>query len=142
MRLLKLYLPNDFKIFDDNYFDFILHNHVMEHIPGSYIDHLHEFQRILAPGGAMIFSIPGPSMSKLTEEGGEHLSSPEERLAKFGQVDHFKQFGRDLVDFLEASDGMRFQFDQLTDIERVRMSIPKGSNRFLIWRKNQRRQEN
>lgn len=32
---LKLFLPDDSRIFTDRYFDLILHNHVLEHIPGS-----------------------------------------------------------------------------------------------------------
>lgn len=134
-RLMRLFLPDDFKVFHDGYFDAILHNHVLEHIPGSFVDHLAEFRRILAPGGVMIFSLPGPRMSILTEEGGEHIDDPAERLRRFGQDDHLKLFGRDLIETMENSPGMGFQWDGLSDEDRAGMSIPPGSNRFMIWQK-------
>ena len=132
-RLMRLYLPDDFKVFHDGYFDFILHNHVLEHIPGHFGDHLDEFRRILAPGGSMIFSLPGPKMSALTVEGGEHLETDAERLAQFGQEDHFKAFGRDLIEKMEEAPGMSFSWDPLSDAERAALSIPPGSNRFMSW---------
>jgi len=98
---LKLYFPKDFEIFPDDYFSAILHNHVLEHIPGSYRDHLRAFTRLLAPGGKMIFSIPGPYVGQRTVEGGEHLFSDAERLEKFLQGDHFKLIGEDLFETLE-----------------------------------------
>ncbi len=135
-RIMRLFLPDDFKVFHDGYFDFILHNHVLEHIPGTYVDHLAEFQRILAPGGAMIFSIPGPAMARQTVEGGEHFETDAERLEKFGQEDHFKQFGGDLVETLEKTPGMNFSFDGIDEAGRAKLSIAKNSNRFLIWTKD------
>lgn len=43
---LKLALPGGFDIFSENYFDLILHNHVLEHIPGNYQDHLQQLYNI------------------------------------------------------------------------------------------------
>jgi len=57
---LKLFFPDDFEKFPDGYFSAILHNHVLEHIPGHYGHHLIGFTRLLAPEGKMIFSVPGP----------------------------------------------------------------------------------
>ena len=85
---MKLFFPKDFEIFPNGYFSAILHNHVLEHIPGHYGDHLLEFTRLLAPAGKMIFSVPGPYAGTETREGGEHLSSDQERLEHFLQEDH------------------------------------------------------
>ena len=87
-----------------------MHNHVLEHIPGTFRDHLPGFARILKPGGKMIFSVPGPRMQQMTEEGGEHLDA-EERVARFGTPVHLKQFGRDLPDFLREMPGGSFEWD-------------------------------
>lgn len=133
--MLRLWIPDDLRIFDNEYFDAILHNHVLEHIPGSFVDHLVEFKRILKPGGVMIFSIPGPNLRVKTVEGGEYIDDPAKRLELFGQEDHYKLFGYDLVYVLKNHDGMEFSFDNLTDHERENLSISPGSNKFLIWRK-------
>ena len=97
-EFLKLQLPDDFRIFSDNYFDLIVHCAVLEHIPGKYVDHLAEFSRILKPGGRMIFHMPftkNKSLLTKTIEGGELLNTDEERLALHGEVDHYKTFGYD-----------------------------------------------
>jgi len=133
-KVLRLFLPEDFRIFPDEYFDYIIHNHVLEHIPGKFKNHLKEFARILAQGGSMIFTIPGPVMGSLTEEGGESLTN-EERFLKFGQEDHLKLFGRDLPGFLTETENMTFMFDDISDQERAQLSVKPNSSRVLIWRK-------
>ncbi|MGI9514643.1 MAG: class I SAM-dependent methyltransferase [Anderseniella sp.] len=135
VRRLCLTLPDDLRVFQDGYFDYILHNHMLEHLPGHWCDHLEEFKRLLAPSGQMIFSLPGPIMSQLTEEGGEHLSSDEERTAKFGQHDHFRQFGSDLITCMQDSEGMQFEYDDVSDAERERLNVGTGKDRLMIWTK-------
>jgi phosphoglycolate phosphatase len=138
IQCLRLRLPDGFALFPDAYFDFIIHNHVLEHIPGSFRDHLRGFARILKPGGHHIFSVPGPKGSMLTVEGGEHLASDAERLAKFGQGDHFKMFGHDLPGFLAELPGGSFAWDDLSDADRAEINVAPLSNRFLVWRKDDR----
>ncbi len=102
---LKLALPEGFDIFPDGYFDLILHNHVLEHIPGDYRDHLAQFVRMLRPGGHMVFTLPGISKTTTTVQGGEHLPSDEERLRLHGQSDHYKSFGYDLIEWFNSAKG-------------------------------------
>lgn len=95
----KLVLPQDFALLADMSFDLIVHNHVLEHIPGHYVEHLKEFWRILRPGGQMLFTIPDISIGTgqaQTIQGGEFLASDQLRLQHHGQEDHYKTFGRDL----------------------------------------------
>lgn len=132
----KVKFPDDFGLFPDRHFDFILHNHVLEHIPGSFRDHVNEFCRMLKPGGCMIFSVPGPTTNRITIEGGEHLSSDAERLAKFGQHDHFKLFGQDLAQHMASIPGGDFSFDGLSNSQRAQLSIPPLSTKFLLWRRH------
>ncbi|MEZ5801326.1 MAG: methyltransferase domain-containing protein [Nitratireductor sp.] len=55
---VKLFLPQGFSMFAADEFDAIIHNHVLEHIPGHYKDHLAGFVNWLKPGGLMILSVP------------------------------------------------------------------------------------
>jgi SAM-dependent methyltransferase len=103
-QCLKLRLPEDFQIFPDKYFDLIVHNHVLEHIPGSFKSHIDEFHRLLTDKGAMVFTIPDYRILKgvkHTIEGGELLESDLDRLRQHGQEDHYKTFGTDLIDYLQ-----------------------------------------
>lgn len=133
---LKLYFPDDFEIFPDGYFTGILHNHVLEHIPGSYRDHLRAFTRLLAPGGKMIFSIPGPYIGQQTKEGGEHMASDAERLETFLQEDHFKLIGEDLFETLDELPGGQRVEEGVTSKRRAELCVREGKAPFFIWEKN------
>ena len=133
---LKLFFPHDFKIFPDSYFDIILHNHVLEHIPGHYGDHLKAFARLLKSGGRMIISVPGPYMNRQTIEGGENLSNDTERLEQFLQEDHYKLLGADFVEFLEAMPGGTLQRDGISNQQRAALNIRPDKAPFFIWSKD------
>ena len=133
---LKLFFPKDFAIFPNGYFDAILHNHVLEHIPGHYGDHLMAFSRLLKPGGRMIFSIPGPYKKRLTEEGGENLKSDAERLEKFLQEDHFKMFGADFIEYLRHMPGGSLLPDGITNEIRKKLNVRPNKAPFFIWEKS------
>lgn len=133
---LKLFFPQDFSIFPDGYFDAILHNHVLEHIPGHYGDHLEAFTRLLSPGGRMIFSIPGPYKGVPTREGGENLASDAERLEKFLQEDHYKMFGDDFVPRVQSLAGGQLVDDGVDDEMRERIQVRPGKARFYVWQKD------
>ncbi|MGH8545505.1 MAG: class I SAM-dependent methyltransferase [Gammaproteobacteria bacterium] len=73
-------------------------SHVLEHIPDDRAA-MRELHRVLAPGGTAIVAVPigdGP-----TDEG--PVSSMEERILRFGQKDHVRLYGLDIVDRLEDS---------------------------------------
>ena len=104
-RCLKLDLPDGFQIFPEQYFNLIVHNHVLEHIPGSFKSHIDEFHRLLAPDGVMAFTIPGYRImrgGRETKEGGEFLATDADRIREHGQGDHYKTFGTDLIDYLQT----------------------------------------
>lgn len=132
---LKLRFPKDFEIFPNGYFSAILHNHVLEHIPGHYGDHLLAFADLLTPGGKMIISVPGPYMDRKTEEGGEHFKTDNERLEKFLQEDHFKQLGSDFVEFLETMEGGSLLKDGIDDSLRASLNVRPHKAPFFVWQK-------
>jgi SAM-dependent methyltransferase len=131
-QCLKLALPEGFNIFPDIYFDLILHNHVLEHIPGEYRDHLAQFVRILHPGGHMVFTLPGISRTVKTIQGGEHLPTDAERLRCHGQSDHYKSFGYDLVEWFSSVPGV---FGPLEIPAEVRTSLRAPSDSIFVYSK-------
>lgn len=100
-KCLKFTFPDDYSIFPKDYFDIIIHNHVLEHIPGSYVHHIAIFHKLLKRCGKMLFTLPTYS-DKKTTEGGEYCVNDQERLNRFGQSDHFKIFGNDFEEIFEC----------------------------------------
>ena len=84
--------------FPDESFDAVIANHVMEHIPDDRRA-LAEIRRVLRPGGWAILMTP--ILRDVTDE--DPSASPEERLRRFGQIDHVRLYGWDYVDRLEAA---------------------------------------
>ncbi len=87
--------------FPDNTFDFILCNHILEHIPDDH-QAMQELYRVMKPGGCGIFQVP---MDYAREETYEDFSitSPQERLKAFGQEDHVRWYGKDYPKRLERA---------------------------------------
>jgi len=84
--------------FEDNSFDFILCNHVLEHIEDDS-KAMSELYRVLKPGGTGIFQIPQDlSLEKTYED--FSIVTPKDRAAHFGQYDHVRVYGRDYFDRL------------------------------------------
>lgn len=86
--------------FDDNCFDFILCNHVLEHIPDDK-KAMQELYRILKPGGIGIFQIPQDLSREITFEDAT-ITDRKERAKIFGQYDHVRIYGRDYFDKLRS----------------------------------------
>lgn len=116
---LKIRLPDGLRIFPEAYFDYLIHNHVWEHIPGHWKDCIYPFMRIVKPGGKMIFTVPwGSRPPELTVEGGEHLKTDDERTKLFGQRDHLRLFGLDLIEYLSQLDGFKFEMDSIDAVDK------------------------
>ncbi len=79
--------------FKDNEFDFILCNHVLEHIPDD-TKAMQELLRVLAPGGTAILQIPQDLNRETTFEDNT-ITDPKKRAQIFGQYDHVRVYGRD-----------------------------------------------
>ncbi|RZJ62763.1 MAG: class I SAM-dependent methyltransferase [Flavobacterium sp.] len=86
--------------FDDNAYDLILCNHVLEHIPDD-TKAMQELYRVLKPGGMGIFQIP-QDLSRETTFEDNSITDPKERAAIFGQYDHVRVYGRDYFDKLRS----------------------------------------
>ncbi len=84
--------------FEDNNFDMVFCNHVLEHIEDD-TKAMSELFRVLKPGGMGIFQIPQDlSLEKTYED--FNMVTPEERTEHFGQYDHVRIYGKDYFDRL------------------------------------------
>lgn len=79
--------------FKDNTYDFIICNHVLEHIPDD-TKAMQELFRVLAPGGTAILQVPYEAERETTFEDNT-ITDPKERAAIFGQYDHVRVYGMD-----------------------------------------------
>ena len=86
--------------FEDNSFDIIFCNHVLEHIPDD-TKAMKELYRVLKPGGMGIFQIPQDLTREFTFFD-DSIKNPKERAAIFGQYDHVRIYGRDYFDKLRS----------------------------------------
>lgn len=80
------------------FFDYVILNHVMEHIPDEAVA-MQEIQRVLKPGGRMIISFPICTDIDTLED--SSISSAEARLRYYGQEDHVRLYGRDYKERME-----------------------------------------
>lgn len=85
--------------FDDNYFDFILCSHVLEHISDDN-KAMSELYRVMSKNGSGIFQVP-IDHSRLKTFEDWSITSPDGRLSAFGQSDHVRLYGKDYKDRLE-----------------------------------------
>lgn len=87
--------------FDDNRFDLVFCNHVLEHIPDDRAA-MRELYRVLKPGGTAVLQIPlDPSRKKTFED--PSVTDPKERARLFGQYDHVRVYGMDYFDRLRQA---------------------------------------
>ena len=86
--------------FENNSFDVVLCNHVLEHIPND-TKAMQELYRILKPGGMGIFQIPQDLNREHTFQD-DTITDPKERTLIFGQYDHVRIYGRDYFEKLRA----------------------------------------
>lgn len=86
--------------FEDNSFDTIICNHVLEHIEDD-TKAMMELYRILKPKGMAILQIPQDLDRKTTFEDNS-IVDPKERAKIFGQYDHLRVYGLDFFDKLRS----------------------------------------
>ena len=79
--------------FEDNTYDFILCNHVLEHIPND-LKAMEELYRVLKPGGTAILQVPLEEDRENTFED-DTITDQQERTRIFGQYDHVRIYGQD-----------------------------------------------
>ncbi|MEL6484342.1 MAG: methyltransferase domain-containing protein [Bacteroidota bacterium] len=86
--------------FENDAFDVILCNHVLEHIPDD-TQAMKELFRVLRPGGWGVFQIPQDVKREKTFED-DTITDKKERARIFGQYDHVRIYGLDYFDKLRS----------------------------------------
>lgn len=113
--------------FEENTFDLIFCNHVLEHIPNDKLA-MQELFRVLKDGGMGVFQIPQDRNRKKTYEDFS-INTPEERRKHFGQYDHVRVYGMDYADRLRS---VGFKVNEVnytqefTDETIEKFALPKG----------------
>jgi SAM-dependent methyltransferase len=86
--------------FDDNTYDVIFCNHVLEHISDD-TKAMQELYRVMKVGGFGIFQVPQDLRRETTFED-DTIIDKAERAKIFGQYDHVRIYGRDYFDKLRS----------------------------------------
>ena len=87
--------------FSENQFDFILCNHVLEHVNDDIAAMLELF-RVLKKNGVAILQVPIDLTKNKTYEDSK-ITDKKERMKAFGQYDHVRIYGKDYFERLEKS---------------------------------------
>ena len=88
-------------------FDAIICIHVLEHVEDDY-SAICELFRVLKPNGWALITVPIRLDHKTYED--STITSPEDRLKAFGETSHYRFYGYDFIERLEAS-GFQVQVD-------------------------------
>ena len=95
--------------FDDNSFDMVIANHILEHIPDDDRA-MREIARVLKPGSPAILQVPFSTALTATLED-RSISDPARQSALFGQKDHVRIY--QLNDYLQRLRHAGFTVDYL-----------------------------
>lgn len=87
--------------FECNHYDWVICNHVLEHVEDDK-EAMKEIFRVLKKGGKAILQVP-IALNLATTFENPSIISPKEREQKFGQFDHYRLYGRDYVERLSNS---------------------------------------
>lgn len=92
--------------FEEGSFDYIHCSHVLEHIDDDAAA-MAEMNRILSPGGTAYVQVP---LRGDTTYEDFSITDPAQRYQHFGQADHVRIYGMDIIQRLEAA---KFQVERL-----------------------------
>lgn len=110
--------------FEENTFDVVICNHVLEHVDND-IKAMSELHRVLKPGGWGLMQSPiDPKLTSTYED--PSITDPLEREKHFGQDDHQRMFGLDYAERLQ-----RGGFD-VEEVEMAQQMDPEKAERFRI----------
>lgn len=87
----KVNMCTDLESLPQQFYDVVLHAHVLEHVPCNYTIVLQKLHGLLKPGGHHVFSFPvRPGYYR--EDQSPKLTA-RDRAERFGQYDHLRRFG-------------------------------------------------
>jgi len=84
----------------DRSYDAIVCSHVLEHIPDD-LQAMRELRRVLRDDGTLFIQVPYDRDVAETDED-PTITDRAERIRRFGQFDHVRKYGRDLITRLQS----------------------------------------
>ncbi len=112
--------------FEDNTFDVVFCNHVLEHITDD-TKAMQELFRVMKKGGFGIFQIPQDLSREITFED-DTITDKKERAKIFGQYDHVRVYGRDYFNKLSS---IGFKVDEVDYTKKI---APEKLERFCLMK--------
>ena len=103
--------------FEDSTYDFIMCNHVLEHIPND-LKAMEELYRVLKPGGTAILQVPLEEGRENTFED-DSITDQQERTRIFGQYDHVRVYGQDYYKRLQEVGFEAIPMDFIKEVTEV-----------------------
>ena len=111
--------------FEDNEFDIIICNHVLEHVADDH-KAMSEIFRVLKQGGFALLQVPIDYSAEKTYEDST-ITDPKEREKHFRQRDHYRLYGKDYLKRLKEV-GFNLREENylfvLSETERERFKLP------------------
>ncbi|PQB03248.1 SAM-dependent methyltransferase [Polaribacter filamentus] len=112
--------------FEDNSFDVVFCNHVLEHISDD-TKAMQELFRVMKKGGFGIFQIPQDITKETTFEN-DSITDRKERAKIFGQYDHVRIYGKDYFNKLRS---VGFKVDEVDYTKKI---APEKLERFCLMK--------
>jgi SAM-dependent methyltransferase len=114
--------------------DSLLCSHVLEHVDDD-LRAMREIRRVLKPGGWALILVP--LFADATWED-PSITRPEDRLRHFGQHDHVRAYGPDVVDRLRSQGLLVDVWDRermgLSQAEATRMGVTRAQDVLYLCR--------
>jgi len=120
---------------DDNSVSGFVALHVLEHVSNDKLA-FQEISRVLAPTGVCILQVPLAEHPQVTQE--EFIKEDAERIARYGQVDHVRMYGEDILQRMQENglSGCFFSIEEMLPNFLIEILGLRDGARFILAASN------